>query len=108
MKGLYIVVSTDQSFMQYAYTIGTLQQCRIWQLANGLRATTVIEPCQEHTMELTELQKMQIAYAHFTLEEWKILAKCVWHTQGDLYGTKQAVDENKVTTMLSKFPSAVL
>lgn len=57
---------------------------------------------------MTELQKMQAAYAHFTLEEWKILVKCVRHTQGDLYGTKQAVDENKVTTMLSKFPSVVL
>ena len=57
---------------------------------------------------ITELQKTQAAYAHFTLEEWKILVKCVRHTQGDLYGTKQAVDENKVATMLSKFPSASL
>ena len=59
-------------------------------------------------MELTELQKTQAAYAHFTLDEWKILVKCVRHTEGDLYGTKQAVDENKVATMLAKFPSAVL
>ena len=59
-------------------------------------------------MELTELQKTQAAYAHFTLEEWKILVKCVRHTEGDLYGTKQAVDENKVAAMLVKFPSAVL
>ena len=57
---------------------------------------------------MTELQKTQAAYAHFTLEEWKLLVKCVQHTQGDLYGTKQAVDDDKVATMLSKFPSAVL
>jgi hypothetical protein len=55
-----------------------------------------------------ELKKTQAAYAYFTLDEWKILAKCVLHTQGDLYGTKQAVDENKVAAMLAKFPSAVL
>jgi len=45
MKGMFIVVSTDQPFMQYAYTIGTLQQCRVWQLESGLRATTEIQPC---------------------------------------------------------------
>jgi len=43
MGKLYILVSTDQSFMQNAYTIGTLQQCRKWQLSSGKRATTVFE-----------------------------------------------------------------
>ena len=57
---------------------------------------------------MTELEKTQAAYAHFTLEEWKLLAKCVQHTQCDLYGTELDVDENKVATMLAKFPSAVL
>jgi hypothetical protein len=57
---------------------------------------------------MTELQKTQAAYQYFTLEEWKLLAKCVRHTEGDLYGTKQAVDEDAVKTMLAKFPSVVL
>lgn len=41
---MFIVISTDQKFMQYAYTIGTRQECRMWQLANGMRATTAIVP----------------------------------------------------------------
>ena len=57
---------------------------------------------------LTDLQKMQVVYAHFTLEEWKLLYRCICVTKGELYGTKQALDENKVNAMLAKFPSAVL
>lgn len=57
---------------------------------------------------LTDLQRMQVAYAYFTLEEWQLLARCVRTTEGELYGTKQALDENKVNAMLVKFPSAVL
>ena len=59
-------------------------------------------------MEPTELQKTQAAYAHFTLEEWQLLARCVRTTQCELYGTRQALDDDKVDTILSKFPSAVL
>ncbi len=58
--------------------------------------------------ELTGMQKMQIAYAHFTLEEWKLLAKCVNQTHAYLYGTSQELDKEKVFAMLAKFPSAVL
>lgn len=57
---------------------------------------------------LTDLQRMQAAYAYFTLEEWKLLVRCVRATEGDLCGTKQALDKNKVSAMLVKFPSAVL
>lgn len=59
-------------------------------------------------MELTKLQKTQAAYAHFTPEEWKLLVKCVSHANAMLYGTREKLDENKVATMLAKFPSAVL
>jgi hypothetical protein len=47
-------------------------------------------------MELTELQKTQAAYAHFTLEEWKLLAQAVRELPEDCYD------------ILTKFPSAVL
>ena len=61
---------------------------------------------------LTELQKTQAAYAHFTLAEWKLLRNCVVHVakearEGKLpqgNGVKQAA----VNEMLAKFPSAVL
>jgi hypothetical protein len=62
--------------------------------------------------ELTGLQKMQIAYAYFTLEEWQLLAKCVRHVAREARdGTLpqgNGVTQNKVNTMLVKFPSAVL
>jgi hypothetical protein len=53
--------------------------------------------------ELTPLQKTQVAYAHFTLEEWQFLASCV----------KDAIavpnDETEyINQLLAKFPSAVL
>lgn len=58
--------------------------------------------------QVTELLKTQIAYQHFTLEEWKTLAFCVLHTQGDLCDTKRALDTGKLDTMFVKFPSAAL
>ena len=57
---------------------------------------------------LTEWQKTQIAYAHFTLDEWKIIAYCISHTRAELYGTKQAIDPDKLRDILVKFPSTVL
>ncbi len=57
---------------------------------------------------LTGLQKTQVAYAHFTLEEWKIIARCISHTRADLFGTKQALNPDAVRDILVKFPSAVL
>ena len=57
---------------------------------------------------MTDLQRTQAAYAHFTLEEWKLLAKCVGRTFGDLKGTRDALDLEEVKTLLSKFPSAAL
>ena len=53
-------------------------------------------------------QHTRIAYAHFTLEEWQLLVKCVNQTHAYLYGTNQELDKEKVFAMLSKFPSAVL
>jgi hypothetical protein len=72
--------------------------------------------------ELTPLQKTQAAYAHFTLEEWKLLASCVRHQSAamhgtkqalpewmtNMHGTKQALPEWIVNNLLVKFPSAVL
>ena len=57
---------------------------------------------------LTEWQKTQIAYDHFTLDERKIIAYCISHTRAELYGTKQAIDPDKLRDILVKFPSAVL
>jgi hypothetical protein len=57
---------------------------------------------------LTDFQRMQVAYAYFTLEEWKLLARCVYATEGGAYGTREAAVDEKVATMLAKFPSAVL
>lgn len=59
-------------------------------------------------MPLTDAERTAVAYAHFTLEEWQLLAKCVNHTHADLYGTQQELDKGKVFEMLMKFPSAVL
>ena len=53
--------------------------------------------------ELTPLQKTQAAYAHFTLEEWQVLAslvKIAMKDNGDPH------DNGK--NLLAKFPSAVL
>ena len=59
-------------------------------------------------MPLTDLQKTQIAYAHFTLEEWRLLVRCVDLTYTELFGTKEAIDAEMMGNMLAKFPSAVL
>lgn len=59
-------------------------------------------------IKLTGLQEMQVSYQYFTLEEWRLLARCVHHAQGDLQGTAAALDEQKVSDLLGKFPSAVL
>ena len=62
--------------------------------------------------QLTELQKTQAAYAHFTLEEWKLLANCVRHTARNARDGKlpqgNGVKQGAVNNMLAKFPSAVL
>ena len=62
--------------------------------------------------ELTELQKTQAAYAHFTLEEWQLLAKCVQHTARNARDGSlpqgHSVKQDAVNNMLAKFPSAVL
>lgn len=57
---------------------------------------------------MNELQRTQAAYQHFTLEEWKLLARCVRHAFGDLEGTPAAILLAKVAEMLQKFPSASL
>ena len=61
---------------------------------------------------LTPLQKTQAAYAHFTLEEWKLLRNCVLHVAKEAREDKlpqgNGVTQNKVNAMLAKFPSAVL
>ena len=59
-------------------------------------------------MSLTDAQKTAVAYAHFTLEEWYLLAECVNQAQSRLHGTQQELDKEKVFEMLSKFPSVVL
>lgn len=59
-------------------------------------------------MQLTESQKTQIAYAHFTLDEWKIIAYCISHARAELFGTRQAIDPDTLRDILVKFPSAVL
>jgi hypothetical protein len=59
-------------------------------------------------IELTELQKTQIAYAHFTLEEWQFLVSCVSHRLSSTIGTHEETDTDTVNAMLVKFPSAVL
>ena len=59
-------------------------------------------------MQLTELQKTQAAYAHFTLDEWKYILQCVRHHTAAHYGMSMPLSVSKVNDMLSKFPSAVL
>lgn len=44
MPELYLLVSTDQSFMQYAYMVGSKTECAEYALKHGLRATTEIIP----------------------------------------------------------------
>ena len=58
--------------------------------------------------QLTELQKTQAAYAHFTLEEWKLLARCLRHAEATLEGTREPVPLGMFNNILCKFPSAVL
>lgn len=56
-------------------------------------------------MELTELQKTQAAYAHFTLEEWKLLA---YLCRVEHNVTSDCVRFEMLKNILCKFPSAVL
>ena len=58
--------------------------------------------------QLTPLQKTQAAYAHFTLEEWTLLAKSVKHYWDTMEDTREAPQEDVVNSALAKFPSAVL
>lgn len=60
------------------------------------------------TPELTELQKTQAAYAHFTLAEWRLLAQCVHRRVDELLGSNFELDPDVVKNILAKFPSAVL
>lgn len=41
---MFILISTDQPFMQYAYIIGTKKECQLYQLKHGIRATSEIMP----------------------------------------------------------------
>jgi hypothetical protein len=52
--------------------------------------------------DLTELQKMQVAYAHFTLEEWKTLVEAMLCLEREGYASSETIK------ILAKFPSAVL
>ena len=39
----HMVVSNDpKAFMQTAYMIGSLHECRVYQMKHGLRASTII------------------------------------------------------------------
>lgn len=62
--------------------------------------------------QLTPLQKTQIAYAHFTVEEWKLLTKCVMHVAKEARDGNlpqgNGVTQAKVNAMLAKFPSVFL
>ena len=55
-------------------------------------------------MELSELQKTQAAYAHFTLEEWKLLANLCQHPAW----TPTHKQYELLKSILTKMPSAVL
>jgi len=58
---------------------------------------------------MTNLERTQAAYAHFTLEEWKLLARCVLNTYDKMreqYGEELA--REKFVSVLGKFPSAAL
>jgi hypothetical protein len=59
-------------------------------------------------LELTELQKTQIAYAHFTLQEWQCLAAAMSHTLAYFHGTPHGPQPEVLRAALEKFPSAVL
>jgi hypothetical protein len=54
-------------------------------------------------MELTELQKTQIVYSHFTLEQWKLIARAVHCLESEGFCEQEDVDG-----ILQKLPSAVL
>ena len=54
---------------------------------------------------LTDLQKMQVVYAYFTLEEWKILASCLRHSEGAIHGGDTLTD-TKMNNILVKMPCA--
>lgn len=41
---LFLLVSTRETFMQCAYTIGSKEHCMKYQMAHGLRAHTKIIP----------------------------------------------------------------
>ena len=41
---MFILVSTNQIFMQYAYCIGTKKECQMYQLKHGIRTTSEILP----------------------------------------------------------------
>ena len=41
---MFLLVSTNEPFMQYAYTVGTKVHCEMYQLAHGIRTTTKIIP----------------------------------------------------------------
>ena len=54
-------------------------------------------------MPLTDAQKTAAAYAHFTLEEWKLMATAL-----ETYYLVTDLKVARVNTVLAKFPSAVL
>lgn len=54
-------------------------------------------------MELTELQKTQIVYSYFTLEQWKLIACAVQCFENEGFCKQEDVDG-----ILQKLPSAVL
>jgi len=59
---------------------------------------------------MSDLERMQAAYDHFTLEEWEFLVQCV---DSVIYNKPtsdklRSMSRLKIITMLIKFPSAVL
>lgn len=58
---------------------------------------------KEHTM--TDLQKTQAAYAHFTLDEWKVISSALYDA---FAATPTAAQDAKITAILKKLPSAAL
>lgn len=54
-------------------------------------------------MPLTELQKMQAAYAYFTLDEWKLIVQSLKFSERNGF-----VGPCSMITVLQKCPSAVL
>lgn len=57
---------------------------------------------------MTELQKTQAAYAYFTLDEWKLLARALRHAEATLEGTNEPVPLTMFNNILVKLPSAAL